>query len=266
MKKTLLLALLLLFIGQVANAQDFKSTWLTFGTITFTATTTGPVAYTWQTVAPAAPASGSGTFVGPLVTITGLPFFVQVQLSIQPLNFKRIICNTNNDFQNAGIRSINQWGAVGWSSMENAFRFTNLTVVNASDTPNLSGVTSLSQMFAITSINSPFNINAWNVSTITNLSGMFRNCENFNQSLSNWNTSNVTNMSGMFEGASVFNLNLANWNTSNVINMSGMFTEAANFNRPIGNWNTANVTNMSEMFGVAFAGNLITVFNQNISS
>lgn len=268
MKKNLLITLQFLFSCQVALAQDFKTTWLTYvGNINFGVTTTGPVTYTWQTILPAAPASGSGTFTGPNVTISGLPNGVEIQLLIQPQNFSRFISNPGEvqTFTPYEMRSVNQWGAVAWTSMENAFRFSQITAVNASDIPNLSGVTSLAGMFSYTFINSPFNINAWNVSTITNMSGMFKECYNFNQSLSLWNTANVTDMSSMFERASAFNLNIGNWNTANVTNMSKMFREATNFNKNIGNWNTLNVTNMSEMFAGGFAGSgSITNFNQDI--
>ncbi len=269
MKKTLLITLQFLFFCQVALAQDFKTTWLTYvGSISFGVTTTGPVSYTWQTLAPATPASGSGTFTGPNVTISGLPNVVEIQLSIQPQNFSRFISDPGEvqTYTPYEMRSVNQWGAVAWTSMENAFRFSDITVVNASDIPNLSGVTSLAGMFSYTFINSPFNINAWNVSNITNMSGMFKECYNFNQSLSLWNTANVTDMSSMFENATAFNLNIGNWNTSNVTNMSKMFKEATNFNKNIGNWNTSNVTNMSEMFGIGFAqGGYTSIFNQDIS-
>ena len=42
----------------------------------------------------------------------------------------------------------------------------------------------------------------------------------FNQPLNKWNVSNVTDMSGMFLGATSFNQPLNNWNVSNVKFMS----------------------------------------------
>ncbi|MFY8188696.1 MAG: BspA family leucine-rich repeat surface protein [Flavobacterium sp.] len=218
---------------------------------------------------PAAPASGSGTFTSGNVVISGLPTQVSIQLSIAPQNFKRIRTNPGGfpNFTGLQLQNVNQWGAVVWSSMENAFSFSTLLQISASDTPNLSQVTSLASMFeACSFLNSPLNINSWNLSNVTNLSGMFRNCQSFNQALSLWNTSNVTNMSSMFENAIAFNLNIANWNTSNVTNMSRMFFNAIDFNRNIGNWNTGNVPNMSEMFGVEFAFSNPIFFNQNIGN
>ena len=37
-------------------------------------------------------------------------------------------------------------------------------------------------------------ISKWDISNVTNMSGMFYNCENFNQDISRWDISNVTNM------------------------------------------------------------------------
>jgi surface protein len=277
MKKTLLFTIQFIFVCQFVVAQDFITTWdVTYGQIEFGATTTGPVTYTWQTLPPAAPASGTGTFIGPIVTITGLPDNtppgnssgppVSIQLNIQPLNFTRFVRNPGGLFGNfygLYVRQVNQWGGVVWSSMENAFKGVPALLVNATDVPNLTGVTSLASMFEGCQVNGPFNINTWNVSNITNMSSTFKN-SSFNQSLNSWNTANVVNMSSMFEGSS-FNLNIGSWDTGNVTDMSKMFSNTVNFNQNIGAWNTSNVTNMFEMFG--FSGCCYnTAFNQNIGN
>jgi surface protein len=273
MTKTLFIALNLFFISHFAAAQDFITTWnmqyfTPITVISFQAVTTGPVDYTWQTLSPAAPLSGSGTFTSGTVSITGLPGGGLIRLSIQPQNFRRF--SVLSGIFGGLLNSVNQWGSVPWISFESAFQISNFGIpiplqIAAVDIPNLSQCTSLANMFAdLNNLNSPFNLNSWNVSTITNLSGMFRGCSNFNQALSLWNTSNVTNMSSMFEGCTNYNLNIGNWNTSNVTNMSKMFKEAVNFNKPIGNWNTTNVTNMSGMFETVFNNGQIPLFNQNI--
>ena len=259
MKRTLLIAMLLFAL--FSNAQAFITTWNMLNGVTsirFDVTTTGPVAYTWSTVPPAAPASGSGTFTGPNVTISGLPPNQDIRLTIQPENFKRFINFSSAFFYQ--INDINQWGAVEWTSMENAFKDNSPLQVSATDIPNLNNVTSMANMFENCALlNTPFNINFWNLSTITNLSGMFKNCASFNQALSLWNTANVTNMSSLFEGAREFNQNIGNWNTANSTTMRKMFKNASDFDRNIGNWNTSNVTNMSEMFES-------TAFNKNIGN
>ena len=272
MKSKLTLILFLLFNNFIAfSQQPFVTTWTSvFSTtsITFGAVTTGPVAYSWVTLPPAAPASGSGTFVGPNVTINGLPADGKFRLTIQPQNFKRIF---PSGFL-FNIAEINQWGSVEWISMEDAFNssnnpFSQLGLISATDIPNLTNVSSMKNMFKnCAGLNSPFNLNAWNISNVTDLSGMFSNCGSFNQAVSFWNTSNVTDMSSMFEGASNFNQNVGNWNTSNVTNMTKMLKDASSFNRNIGNWNTANVTDMSEMFYNNINSAFTSAFNQNIGN
>lgn len=270
MKNKFTLTAFLLILSLISFAQQpFITTWSpVFGStfINFETVTTGPVAYSWVTLAPAAPASGSGTFEGPNVNISGLPQGASIRLSIQPQNFKRFI------LANSTFSEINQWGTVEWISMENAFTTggffgSSLLLITATDIPNLTNVTSMANMFSgCTQLNSPFNINFWNISNVTNLSGMFRGCANFNQALSLWNTSNVTDLSSMFEGARNFNQNIGTWNTSNVTNMSKMFKDAEKFNRNISNWNTSSVTDMSEMFFSSIFSDTPFAFNQNIGN
>ena len=261
--KTAILVLHFMFLCQVVKAQDFITTWnISQNQIVLKATTSGVASYTWQTLPPSAPASGSGTFTssipGPFVVISGLPNG-GIELSIAPQNFNRILTRTS--FFGSQLSNINQWGGVAWSSMEDAFRSCNC-IVNATDIPDLSNVTSTAGMFENAQVVGPFNMNSWDVSNVTDMSRMFK-ASSFNEGLSLWNTSNVTNMSSMFEGIfSAFNQDIGNWNTSSVTNMSKMFSGNFTFNQDIGNWNTANVTDMSEMFG----GNsgFVEIFNQDI--
>ena len=124
--------------------------------------------------------------------------------------------------------------------------------ITATDKPDLSSVTDLSMMFQ-TCGNLVYNtsINDWDVSHITNMSGMFATATEFNQPLNNWDVSHVTNMSGMFAEALKFNQPLNNWVVSSVTNMSGTFVAAMKFNQNINSWNVSNVTDMSNMFGTA---------------
>ena len=137
-------------------------------------------------------------------------------------------------------------------------------------------------------------ISTWDVSKVTNMSGLFQNKVNFNDDISGWNVSHVTNMSNMFSGASEFNQPISGWITKNVNNMSNMFYRASKFNQPINTlynykkvqntdymsidwsifaqdalaykmeissiqWDVSRVTNMSNMFEGASS------FNQPIS-
>ena len=99
--------------------------------------------------------------------------------------------------------------------------------------------------------------NLWDVSKITDMSGLFMNEERdgflpelkgFNEDISAWDVSNVENMSGMFAGAEAFNQPISGWNVSNVKTMRGMFVNAEAFNQPIGNWDVSKVENMNGMF------------------
>jgi uncharacterized delta-60 repeat protein len=137
----------------------------------------------------------------------------------------------------------------------------NLTLTGVTDTPNLSSMTTLSQMFygcsGLTTIN---NVNLWDVSSITNMQSLFQLATNFNDDISSWDVSNVTNMFFMFSNCLAFNQNIDSWNVSSVTNMTGMFQLASNFNQDLNSWNVSNVTNMSQMFQGA------TDFNGNITA
>ncbi|CAK9106042.1 unnamed protein product [Durusdinium trenchii] len=88
----------------------------------------------------------------------------------------------------------------------------------------------------------------WDVSSVTNMSGLFKDLEHFNENISAWDTSKVADMSSMFFGATAFNMPIGEWNTSRVQTMSKMFWKATKFNQPIESWKTAAVVDMYEMF------------------
>ncbi|WP_086307462.1 BspA family leucine-rich repeat surface protein, partial [Campylobacter devanensis] len=58
----------------------------------------------------------------------------------------------------------------------------------------------------------------------------------FNQPLNNWDVSSVTDMSGMFLGNASFNQFLNDWNVSNVKDIRGMFFMAKSFNQTLASW------------------------------
>mmetsp|Transcript_22680 Transcript_22680/g.34279 ORF Transcript_22680/g.34279 Transcript_22680/m.34279 type:complete len:230 (-) Transcript_22680:48-737(-) len=102
-------------------------------------------------------------------------------------------------------------------------------------------------------------IGKWDVSQITDFSGIFFNQITFNEDIGEWNISNATTLSLMFCGASSFNQDLSRWNTSKVTMMNRMFMDASSFNGHIMTWDTSNVTSMTEMFFAAAS------FHQDIS-
>ena len=178
----------------------------------------------------------------------------------------------HKEYDNEKIMTIEQWGDIQWQSMHQAFyRCYNITG-KANDVPDLSSVNDMSSMFRHAhSFNQ--NIGNWDVSNVTNMSNMFLAAWMFNQDIGNWSVSNVTNMRGMFGTgpigifgslikANPFNQDIGNWDVSNVTNMSDMFTGSV-FNQDIGNWDVSKVTNMRYMFSAYW--NQPSLFNQDIS-
>ena len=180
------------------------------------------------------------------------------------------------------LLSIDQWGNGTWGSMQNAFKGAVNMEYKATDTPDLSGVASMLDMFRGTSFTGNLsgwnvsnvdtmkgmfydanhfdgNLSGWDVSAVTDMHSMFRGAHNFNQPLSSWDTSGVTDMRLMFHGARSFNGNISSWDTSGVETMREMFHGAISFNGTISGWDVSGVTNMRDMFNGA------EDFNQDIS-
>ncbi|WP_420604157.1 BspA family leucine-rich repeat surface protein [Flagellimonas sp.] len=162
-------------------------------------------------------------------------------------DFPRIYFNFIGD--NDKLLTIEQWGTIKWSSMEAAFAACHNLNVVATDTPDLTNVTSMKSMFdscSFLQVNE--SINDWDTSTVTDMSFLFASANSFNTNINQWNTSNVIDMSGMFIMNDVFNQPIGVWNTSNVQNMGSMFNMTGSFNEDIGNWDVSKVNDMSQMF------------------
>ncbi len=169
--------------------------------------------------------------------------------------FPRIYFYYNGDRDK--ILSVNQWGNIQWTSMKRAFAGCSNLIISATDDPDLSSVTDMSEMFDnASSFNQP--IGTWDVSNVTDMSYLFSGATSFNQDISNWDTSSVTNMKQMFFRVIGFNQNISGWDVSSVTNMKEMFCGATSFNQDIGNWDVSSVTDMHSMFYGA------TTFNQDI--
>jgi len=159
------------------------------------------------------------------------------------------------------IERVVQWGDIAWSTMQEAFAgAANLTLA-ASDTPDLSGVTSMKRMFydasGLTAPNS--RIGDWDVSSVTDMDQLFREAHAFNQDIGGWNVSNVTTMYGLFSQAHSFNQDIGDWDVSGVENMELLFFGAESFNQDIGDWDLSGAVSTANMFRDAHS------FNQDLS-
>jgi hypothetical protein len=148
---------------------------------------------------------------------------------------------TANDGWRLTVTRVIQWGTLGWTSFDDAFRNHNVNVEVPSSIP--STLTVLSRMFAASSgFTNKFNranIAAWNTSNVTSMLGMFVRGD-FNHPIASWNVSSVTNMSSMFF-LSLFDQNLGAWqlrlagvNLVDMLNNSGLSTE--NYSRTLIGW------------------------------
>ena len=90
-------------------------------------------------------------------------------------------------------------------------------------------------------------IKVWDTSRITDMSGLFRPYQNFNQDISGWNVSNVENFSGMFQNCRYFNVDLSNWNVERGQDFSHMFHGARKFKKNLSKWKPRRARDMSYM-------------------
>ncbi|MEO1030593.1 MAG: BspA family leucine-rich repeat surface protein, partial [Bacteroidota bacterium] len=143
------------------------------------------------------------------------------------------------------ILEVVQWGSTPWSTMANAFAGCENLDVTATDTPDLSGATSLDYMFAdCTNLVGTATFNSWDVSSISSMEGVFFAASVFNQPLNGWDVSNVTNLKDMFNEAHAFNQPLDDWDVSDVTNMRSVFKNALAFDQDLGSWDIGSADNM----------------------
>jgi len=275
MKKNLLFLLSLIVISLGAAAQgEFVTRW-NFSIsgplaqhIVFNATiASGGANYTWETIPSGA--SGSGTLAAgtSLRTIGGFPLGATVRLRIEPQNLQHFFINDSG--QKMRIVDVEQWGTASWTSMENAFYGCTYLNISATDMPDLSGVSNLSQMFRSCSMTGSSNIGQWNVSSITNMQGTFQHAIHFNQNLDNWDVSSVTNLNDVFSFALSFNQSLSAWSLnpnvslSNALNHSGL--DCDNYSATLIGWaqNNPSVTNRNlDASGRVYKFNAVAARNQ----
>lgn len=214
------------------------------------------------------------------VTITG---------TVEAWNFKDNTSSKNK------IKTIEQWGTVGFINLYGGFYYCQYLTDNAIDQagafgnvtvlsyvgggyyyPDLnytnwdtSSVTDMSYVFSqarYSEFASPtFDLSNWDVSSVTNVYKMF-DSSFIDFSLGNWNFTSLTSMSNMFYRAYGISCSeLGNWSFPLVTNMESMFEATGIANPDVSNWDVSSVTNMSSMFDNADAANP-DVSNWNTSS
>jgi len=105
-------------------------------------------------------------------------------------------------------------------------------------------------------------IGDWDVSGVTSMKQMFKDADAFTgKNFYKWDTSHVTDMSGMFEHATVFNAQIGGWRVPKVQKMNTMFQNAFTFNQDLSTWDISSVTDFTRMF----AGTLEKGFAQDLS-
>ncbi|MCK0109847.1 BspA family leucine-rich repeat surface protein, partial [Flavobacteriaceae bacterium S0825] len=198
--------------------------------------------------------------------------------------FQAIYFYNSTPANRSKIISIDNWGDIEWISMFRAFRDCENLDVLATDIPDLSNTTDMTDMFGSTALIGNASFKYWDVSSITKMGGVFRNTkfnqdisgwdvssvteiyslfainEFFNQDISGWDVSSVENMGLMFFNAKAFNQDISGWDVSSVKNMHWMFIDAVSFNQDIGNWDVSQVENMQYMFRGAIS------FDQDLGS
>ena len=137
-----------------------------------------------------------------------------------------------------------------------------------SDTGTAYAIQDISSMFEN---DSQFNenVNNWDLSSVKNASKAFSKANGFQQSLSKWfkkdanKTYSIENVSGMFEENTQFNDSINDWDMRTVTDASNMFKKS-NFSQPLWKWfnndgTTYAIKNISGMFEEN------TQFNQGIN-
>ena len=179
------------------------------------------------------------------------------QVGIVGAGFQNIVADSPVG-NGARLRTIEQWGDIGWTTLAGAFEGAVNVESNAATAPDLLNVTSMRALFAAAAVFDA-DLGDWDVSGVTDMANVFRNARSFNGDLGDWDVARVLTMTGMFTRARAFEgAGLGNWDVVRVAEMAGMFEGAAAFDGDIGVWYAAQVTSMRAMFKNA------SVFNQSI--
>ena len=145
------------------------------------------------------------------------------------------------------IISLEQWGTSKWVSTSAMFQGAENMLINATDIPDFSEVTTMQSMFKGCSLAKP-NTKYWDTHNVLHMGSMFHTASVANPDTSLWDTSKVTNMGSMFTSAFLANPDTSGWDTAQVTSMATMFAYAAVANPDTSGWDTANVEFILHMF------------------
>ena len=132
---------------------------------------------------------------------------------------------------------------------------------------NVSAVTSMSNMFRNCNNLTFLDLSGFDTGKVTNMTSMFHGCKNLTSlDLSGFDASKVTIMNSMFYDCnSLTSLDLSGFDTGKVTNMGSMFKNCSKLTSlDVSGWDTSAVTNMSSMF--SGCSQLITVYLFNSSA
>ena len=163
--------------------------------------------------------------------------------------------------QRSKLTTIEQWGETGFTYLNNAFNDCYNMTINATTPPNLSEVTDIRWMFkecrsVVTGLAN------WNFSVMqtTSMRYLMDHCDNFNDDLSGWNLTGITDMQGVLNYCQDFNNDISGWDTSAVTDMGYLFFFNPLLNHAsLVNLDTSACTNFQSMLSFC------TAFNQDIS-
>ena len=154
-------------------------------------------------------------------------------------------------FNNLGDRrkliEIVQWGTIAWENMNSAFEGCENLKITASDEPDLSGVSSMSQMFK-EATNFTGDLSGWDVSSITQMVGTFQETNAFKSDISTWDISNCTDINSMFFEAVAFNQDISGWEVAQMSELRKVFLGASSFDQDLGDWDVTSKLDMTDFF------------------
>lgn len=144
------------------------------------------------------------------------------------------------------LLEIRQWGSNKWTSFANSYYGCSNLRVTATDTPDISLVTSFSAAFRNCSALN-FCMNTWDFSNVITFQNMFLFAISFNNGGLPvvWNTNSATSFNQTFYRASAFNQSLAGLNVSKATNLTNILDitpSVENYSLSLIGWATQNVT------------------------